>query len=379
MEILNYETISELAAIGDAWDRLGEQEPRFVPSFSELKFALEAPETKFRLFLAVDNAEVVGIACFVYGNAKKNYAVAERKLFTLPIKTVSLFGSCVLGQLDEHTIKTFFTRIINDSGFDLINLGEIIIDSPLYKAVNKLRGGVIVSRSTRTDPIRWMIKLPKSFDDYTKSLGPKTRKNAVREFKKLERESVFEVRVIHRLDQIDIFLQDAEKISRLTYQWNVGTRFCNDEVTRKRLVHFAQKGKLRCYIAYIDGQPCTFRYGEWSHRIYVGRIVGYDPKYANKSPGTALLLYTIRDLIDNTDCEFFDFGEGGYFEYKTRFGNISVKCARLQVGLLYRPYSFLLLALDQIINSAKTLLSSAVGQGKFLQCLKKATRRYGDS
>ena len=273
--------------------------------------------------------------------------------------------------------------IINNSNFDLLDLGYIITDSPLYNVVTKLQGGIIVGRASRNDQIQWLVKLPKTFEDYTRSLGRRTRKNSIREFRKLERQSAFKVHVIHRLDQINEFLQDAEKVSRLTYQWNLGARFCNDAMTRERLVRIAKNQKLRCYIAYFDGQPCAFAYGEWRYRSYLLRQIGYDPRYARKSPGTALLLRTIGDLIENTNCEFLDLGVGGYFEYKARFGNTSLNCVRLQVGCLYRPYSLFLIALDQLLNSAKNLLSFVIGQGKFMQSVHrhrvKRLRRCGGS
>jgi hypothetical protein len=282
--------------------------------------------------------------------------------------------------VDEYIFGKFLRLIINDWSFDLLELGYIIIDSPLYNVVTKLRGGLIVGKSRRNVAIQWLIKLPKTFADYTGSLGSSTRRSAVRQFKKLERQSAFTVHVIHRLDQIAKFLQDAEKISRRTYQWNYGpgARFYNDAVTRERLVRFAKEKKLRCYIAYFDGQPCAFAYGEWNHRTYLYRIAGYDPKYVSKSPGTALMLWMIRDLIDNTDCGVFDFDVGGYFEYKPRLGNTSLNCVRLQMGYPYRPYSFFLITLDQILNLAKNILGLFIGQDRLMQRAKRL-RRYGDS
>ena len=104
MEILTYNSVSELATIGEAWDHLSELEPRFIPGFSELVYELETSKSAFRVLVAVDQSQVVGIACFVYGNTTKPYFVAEIKLFRLPIKVVSLFGSCVLGQ-NEYIIE----------------------------------------------------------------------------------------------------------------------------------------------------------------------------------------------------------------------------------------------------------------------------------
>jgi Acetyltransferase (GNAT) domain len=295
-------------------------------------------------------------------------------LFRLSANKASLVGSCVLGQIDEVVIKQFFTLILDDSSFDLLDLGYVIIGSPLYNAVTKLRGGLIIGRARRKAQVEWLIRLPKTFDDYTQTLGPATQKNAVRNFKKLDQQPAFEVHVIDRFDQIDKFLQDAEIISRLTYQWNLGQKVVNDETTRERLARLAKKKTLRCYIAYLNGQPCAFATGERNRRIFLYQIPGFDPKYADKSPGTALMLWIIRDLIDNTDCEFFDFGVGGYFEYKTRFANTSLNCERLEIGYLYRPYSVCLIALDQIINSAKNLIGLIIRRGKLLQRVLRLRR-----
>jgi len=64
------------------------------------------------------------------------------------------------------------------------------------------------------------------------------------------------------------------------------------------------------------GQPCAFAYGEWSGRVYLYQIPGYDPKYAKKSPGTALMLGIIRDLIENTDARFSILESGGILNTK---------------------------------------------------------------
>src|SRR5215467_12969860 len=249
MEILDYRNDGELQALEAAWNRLCGREPRFVPHLSEVK------GSKFRLLVAIDNDDIVGMACFVYCDTKKLFTVAERKLFALPVKTVWLVGSCILGQLGEDVIAKFLTMIINESHFDLIDLGEIIIDSPLHKVAARLKG-TIVSKASRKNATHWLIKLPSAFEDYVRSLGSATRKKDVNNFKKLERHSDFDVHIIHRSDQVEAFLQDGEKLSRMTYQWNLGTRLWNDEANQKRLTRLAEAGLLRCYILYRFGRPC---------------------------------------------------------------------------------------------------------------------------
>jgi hypothetical protein len=171
MQILDYRNASDLEAMQDAWERLCRQERRFVPSLSEIS------GDKFRLLVAVDN-DVVGMACFVYVERKKNFEIAQRKLFDLPVKVIALLGSCMLGQLPEDVIAKFLHMVINESQFDFLDLGEIVVDSPLYKVVVRLSGSIIVSKVSRQsqNSIRWLIKLPGSFRDYCSSLGAATQK-----------------------------------------------------------------------------------------------------------------------------------------------------------------------------------------------------------
>ena len=119
-------------------------------------------------------------------------------------------------------------------------------------------------------------------------------------------------------EEVDKFLEDAEKISRLTYQWKLGYGLCNDEATRQKFFRLAKNGTLRCYIIYLHGEPCAFGWGELCHRTFVWYQTGYNPKYYKLSPGTALLMRMIRDLIENTNCKVFDFLWGGEDGYKAK-------------------------------------------------------------
>jgi CelD/BcsL family acetyltransferase involved in cellulose biosynthesis len=107
---------------------------------------------------------------------------------------------------------------------------------------------------------------------------------------------------------------------------------------------------------------------------------GYDPRYEKDSPGTSLMLWMIRDLIENTDCRVFDFGMGGNYGYKARFGNTSLTCDWIQIGQWRRPYSVLLIMLDRTLNGTKNLIAVLVGSNSdLMKKLKRATRRYDAS
>jgi hypothetical protein len=379
MEIVSYDDCSKLDTFSDSWERLSEKELSFIPSFSELRQELAARGGKFRLLVAIDNSQIVAMACFIYSDSTKRYLIGTRRLLELPVREVSLFGSCVLGEPDESVIRKIFHLLIAGSGFDLIHVGEVFIDSPLHKAITSLGNGAIAWRERKIQ-FRWLIRLPGSFDEYLASLRATTRTAIHKSRRKLEREAP-DFRVMQFPDEVETFLADAEKINRLTYQWDLGYRLCNDEPTRERFTRLAKNGNLRGYILYLRGNPCAFGLGELSHRTFGGHRMGYDPHYRKLSPGTGLLMWMVRDLIENTDCETFDLKWGSDEGYKARFATMNLNCARMELAQIYRPYPLLIVALEQVLNFAKNFIEYALhfmsGRGALRQRLRSAMHRYG--
>jgi hypothetical protein len=375
MQILVSNSYSELDAIEDAWNRLCKYELLFVPGFSELRNQLRADQSKFRLLAAVENSEVIAIACFIYNDAKKEYYIGSKKLFRLPIRSVSLFGSCIVGQATERIIRDFFHVIIKEGGFDLIDVGFTFVDVPLYRAVKALDNARVweVARKKKS---WWLVRLPNSFDEYVASLRAKTRKHITRDYRRFQRESP-QFHVMQRPEEVDVFLRDAEEISRLTYQWKLNYGVRNDEHTRRHLISLARQGVLRCYISYIGGRPCAFGWGDlWYGKFYF-RQTGYDPAYSKLSPGTALMMDIIRDMIENTDCEVFHFQWGGDEGYKSRLGTESHICTSLQAAQIGNPYSLLVAFLDHMLNLAKNSVGFFVERGPLKSRLRGPLRRRG--
>ena len=375
MQIMSYSNCSELPALEDSWSHLGKLGLYFVPSFPELRNRLEADRCKFRLLAALENSQITAIACFIYGKVDKTYEVASRTLFRLPVRMVELFGSCVLGEPSETVIREFFQRIIEEGGFDVINIGHIFVNSPLYKVATSLSDAV-TWRVTRKMQTWWLIRLPGSFDQYISSLRRTARAHITRDYRRFEREAP-EFRVMQLPQDVDAFLHDAATISHSTYQWNLNYGLRSDESTQQKFMRLAENGNLRCYITYIRGEPCAFGWGELCHGKFHFRQTGYDPRYRKVSPGSALIMKMIQDLIENTDCEVFDFLWGGDDGYKSRLGNFGTSCASLQVAPIDKPYSRLIAILDQGLNLIKNIAGLVVEYGPVKARLRSALRRFG--
>jgi CelD/BcsL family acetyltransferase involved in cellulose biosynthesis len=233
---------------------------------------------------------------------------------------------------------------------------------------------MIAITAERKDSFHWLINLPTSFEQYLSSLGTKTRKTTTRSIRKFEQEFRYEFIVVSRPDQVDDFLQEGESISRSTYQWHIGQRLNNDETTRNRYAALAKAGQLRCYLLKIDGEPAAFARGQLEGKFFYYETPGFLPKYEKLSPGTILFMWTVRDLIENTDCTVFDFGTG-HGDYKSRFGNASLKCTSIDVARAFSPYSLFLIALQKMLSFAKNLADAFIDDSHLRQRIKKAIRK----
>ena len=374
-----YKSLGEIDTIARVWDILRTQEQRFILSFAETKIALQESKFEFCFITIEDKCSTIGIACFFNRKATKDFSISGRLLFRLPVRETRLYYSSVLGRVNEPTLKAVLRLAAHEWPFDLMVLPEIEVNSPLHSAATTLGDGLVPTRPGWKHSVHWLIKLPSSFDEYLKSLRSTTRKKVLRTIRTLERHGKYQLKVVQDASQIDQFLRDGERISRRTYQWTIGHRLQNDDKTRKRYLGLAAEGRLRCYILYMDATPCAFARGEISGTLYQYETPGFDPSFDKLSPGTVLLMWAIRDLIENSGCKTFDFGSGGdYTGYKARFANYHFECDRIDICNIYAPYSFCIFVIQQTLSSVKRWLSFVVGASGLRQRLKKLISKYGE-
>jgi CelD/BcsL family acetyltransferase involved in cellulose biosynthesis len=371
--------LATLRGLEADWERLRKPEQRYFPDFDDACEALQGQGTEFCLFAVRRAGAVETLALFVCAQARKPFKIGERLLFTMRVCEVSLLGSSVLGRIDAKLLGEMLAIVARTFSPDLVRLGEISLDSDLHVALAGGVAGFIASSPDRKPPIRWLIRLPESFESYLSGLSAKRRQTVKRNIRKLESEPGFSFEVINEAHQIERFLAVGESISRRTYQWHVGDRLCDDEATRAHYRRLAARGQMRCYLMHLHGRPCAFLRGQLSGGVYHYETPGYDPSFAKLSPGLVLLLLAINDLIENTLCTTFDFGTGGDAAgYKSKFGNASFVCANLELVPWRNPYGVLLVAAQRLLTTAKNALSALVGDGELRRRLKKAIRQQSD-
>ncbi len=148
---------------------------------------------------------------------------------------------------------------------------------------------------------RRLIALPESFDQYMQSLSRNTRKDIRRTLRHLEQdpEIMVSYRVFTAPEEVSEFLSLAQFVSDKTYQHNLlGLGICDNAETRRNLVVAAKNGWLRSYLLICNEKPVAFQHGYLYGGTYYAEQTGYDPAWAEKSVGTVMQIYRVRDLIN---------------------------------------------------------------------------------
>ncbi len=315
---------------------------------------------------------------FTIGPYRHNFVIGERRLGSLGAVGLWLANPWMADGHAPKDIAKLLAHVIANESVDIIALGEIPQQSSLRAALDELPSSARKMRLGRKEDLHWMIDLPDSFEDYLSGLSASTRQSAKRKVRKLQKDFDVQFETIHDAASVDRFLEEGEKISRRTYQWNVGQRLCNDAETRASFMALAEQGRLRCYLLSLDGTPRAFLRGTVEGNLYNYETPGFDPEFAKHSIGTVILLMAIEELIGNTACRVFDFGSGGdETGYKSTFGNRSITCNSYYVVNARRPRALMILYGQTLLTSVKNLAALIIPEGDFRNKIKRLLRKYG--
>jgi CelD/BcsL family acetyltransferase involved in cellulose biosynthesis len=376
----NVELISDAAdlqPLREIWERLLASAQFYYPTFEQIQRQLSTPGARGCVAAVRNGQTLSGITCFGSGAAMRAFTIGERKLFALPVEQVAKIGFQELGAVDREQWLEIIDAVMSRWRFTVLDLGEVVRGSALHQATERLSHTLLVARG-RKPSIRWFIDVPATFDEYLDALRPSTKRNVTYKLRRFEREQAYEFVTISRPEQVEQFLHDGEAVSRRTYQWALGQRLENTEQLRSHYQRLAEQGRLRCHLLYIDGVPAGFMRNELHAGICNYGTPGFDPLFEKCSPGLVMLLWTIKDLIENTDCRVFDFGEGGDDQgYKSRFGTRSIECDYIHVYPARKPYSLLIYLAERALTLTKNLADAIIGDSSLRQKLKKAIRKYG--
>jgi hypothetical protein len=163
---------------------------------------------------------------------------------------------------------------------------------------------------------RYGVRTAENFEAYLAQLNSKWRSTFRRSLRNFDShfEGQTELRCFTRADEVVAFVDDAEKISRRTWQWNEPGRGMRDRpAVEARLRLAAQCGHFKAFILYGRGEPLAFVEGYLAGGCYIPLQIGYLNDLPSLSLGTVCqlrLLSYLHGLPQSRRPHFVDYMDG---------------------------------------------------------------------
>jgi CelD/BcsL family acetyltransferase involved in cellulose biosynthesis len=210
------------------------------------------------------------------------------------------------------------------------------LPAPIDPAFTALRPGWI-SMTLREYP-RHLVDLTSSFEDYLAKFSGKTRSTFKRKLRKFEEISggTLDWKEFRNPEELKTFFPLAREVSAKTYQERLlGQGLPDTPAFREEVFARAARGAVRAYILFLKARPVSYLFLPVEEGTAIYAYLGYDPAYAEHSPGTVLQLHALERMFADPSLTLFDFTEGGG-EHKQLFATHTEQCADL---LILRPGS----------------------------------------
>ncbi len=185
-------------------------------------------------------------------------------------------------------------------------------------------------------PRHYIAMEGQGFDDWWQGFSSKTRSTLSRKARRLadQFDGGFAVRSYRTSDEVAEFMAAAGALSARTYQARLmQAGLPAGEADVAEAVAAAAVDKVRAFLLFAGGRAIAYLYLPVERGVLVYAHLGYDPDFADLSPGIVLHVEALRLLYDEGGFRAFDFTEGDG-AHKAQFGRASVSCVDV---LLLRP------------------------------------------
>lgn len=230
------------------------------------------------------------------------------------VRAICVLHDGLLGETDAPTIAAVLDELmaaLERREADVVLFRQLERGTALHRAAAARATFATRQHALRGD-VRWEIELSSAPQGYAETLSAATRKGVRRTAVRLEQ--VFgdrlSIRAFRESAELEVFLGDIETVAAKTYQRRLGVGYLGDARQRARMEMLMERGWLRAYILYLDGDPIAFELGELYRGRFRSLAGGYDSAYGSHRVGAHLLVKTIEELARDPAAAVFDFGHG---------------------------------------------------------------------
>lgn len=178
---------------------------------------------------------------------------------------------------------------------------------------------------------RSYASLEQGYDAYFAGFSAKSRSTLKRKLRKAAERcgGSLDLRCYRSPEEIREFYRHARTVSARTYQeklLDAGLPAGEEALTR--MCERAGHDEIRGWVLFFDGQPVSYLHAPAEGDTLVYAHLGYDPAFAEYSPGTVLQLEAMRQLMTQDRFRRFDFTEGDG-QHKRQFATGALDCVDL--------------------------------------------------
>lgn len=223
--------------------------------------------------------------------------------------------------------------------------------------------------------LRCYIEMAGDFEAYTMKFSGKTRSGIKRKVRKFAKQSGgLDVRSYSTPSEMETFLDLARPVSAVSYQERLlDCGLPNDPAFIEGAIKGAETDAVRAFLLFANGSPVSYLYCPVEDDVLQYAYLGYDPDWANLSPGTVLLWTALEQLFAEGRYSAFDFTEGES-EHKRLFSTHQVPCS-LQLTLRAQWRYRLLLALHRSAAAVSNGIVQVLDRLGLKQRIKRWVRR----
>jgi CelD/BcsL family acetyltransferase involved in cellulose biosynthesis len=218
----------------------------------------------------------------------------------------------------KAVISEFLTHLAKYSQLDLYSFTDLGPNSNLLSYYSEPKGGITLVPAE----ICPIINFPPTWEEYQLSLSKHTRQYLRQIFKFFIEKKGGQLRKASAQDVETVLHKLFELHTRLWQSRGKSGGFLSQEKQKFHLEvarRFSENGRLGLYYLELDREIVSILYGFTYADTYYFYQSGFDLNYQKKSPGLAVLYYTIQDCF-NSGRTSFDFLRGQE-EYKSKWAN----------------------------------------------------------
>ena len=242
-------------------------------------------------------------------------------------------------------------------------------DGCLVNALPAALAGRLIAQHPALKPFvrqryrRSYARLDQGFDSYFAGFSAKSRSTCRRKLRKFADLSggTLDLRCYRTEEEISVFHELALRLSAKTYQERLlGAGLPAGPEALAGMCALARAGRGRGWLLFVDDKPVAYLWAPAEGLTLIYAYLGYDPDFAEHSPGTVLQLEAMRQLMAEGRFRLFDFTEGDG-QHKRLFSTGGVDCVDLLLmRRAARPLAtgFALVAFDGAVALAKRIAGS---------------------